>query len=182
MRAFARIESSESLNNSFEDSDGSPESPDKTPESLEESPEPLHVPVICENSESSETAGLCENTESPETVGLCESAESSETAGSYENAVSEGASVEIETPKSAVNSLAEAPSPFEIFRKLPGPRQKSLEKSLEKVEKELSLRSVPKVKPKPKKQKLESFPNPEEKQVPKRMERAKPKSLWMKSF
>jgi DNA repair exonuclease SbcCD nuclease subunit len=54
LRAFARIESSESLNNSFE-------SPDKVPESLDESPEPFHIPVICESAESLETAGSCEN-------------------------------------------------------------------------------------------------------------------------
>jgi len=35
-----------------------------------------------------------------------------------------------------------------------------MEKPLEKVEKGLSLGSVPKVKQKPKKKRLESFPNP----------------------
>ena len=101
LRAFARIESSESLNNSFEDHDESPEPPDKVSE-------PLHAPVICET------------TESPETPGSCESAESSETADSYENAVSEGASVEIEMPKSAVNSSAEEPSPYDTSQKTSG--------------------------------------------------------------
>jgi len=122
LRAFARIESSESLNNSFEDPYESPESPDKVSESpvespestdkisesADESPEPLHVPVICESAEP------------PGTAGSCECAESSETAGSYENAISEGASVEIEMPKSAVNSSAEAPSPYETSPKTPG--------------------------------------------------------------
>jgi DNA repair exonuclease SbcCD nuclease subunit len=89
LRAFARIESSESLNNSFEE-------PDKVPESLDVSPEPLHVPVICESAES------------PESVGSCE------------NAVSEGASVEIETPKIAVNYSAEEPSTSEISQETPG--------------------------------------------------------------
>lgn len=89
LRAFARIESSESLNNSFEE-------PDKVPESLDVSPEPLHVPVICERAES------------PESVGSCE------------NAVSEGASVEIETPKIAVNYSAEGPSSSEISQETPG--------------------------------------------------------------
>ena len=101
LRAFARIESSESLNNSFEDHDESPEPPDKVSE-------PLHAPVICETAES------------PETPGSCESAESSETADSYENAVSEGASVEIEMPKSAVNSSAEEPSPYDTSQKTSG--------------------------------------------------------------
>jgi DNA repair exonuclease SbcCD nuclease subunit len=54
LRSFARIESSESLNNSFETSD-------KVPESLDVSPEPFHIPVICESAESLETAGSCEN-------------------------------------------------------------------------------------------------------------------------
>ncbi|AKB19720.1 MULTISPECIES: exonuclease SbcCD subunit D [unclassified Methanosarcina] len=52
LRAFARIESSESLNNSFKGPDEDPEPLNKACESLEESPEPLHAPVICENTES----------------------------------------------------------------------------------------------------------------------------------
>ncbi|WP_229391320.1 metallophosphoesterase [Methanosarcina sp. DH2] len=68
LRAFARIESSESLNNSFEDPDEVSEIPDKvhetlakTPESFNESLESLHVPVTYGSAESSETAGLYEN-------------------------------------------------------------------------------------------------------------------------
>ncbi|KKH91819.1 double-stranded DNA repair protein Mre11 [Methanosarcina sp. 1.H.T.1A.1] len=96
LRAFARIESSESLNNSFEDSDESPESLDKVCESPVEGHELPHVPVICGNTESLESAGSCENAESV------------------------GASVEIETPNTAANSLAEAPFPSEISQETPG--------------------------------------------------------------
>ena len=115
LRAFARIESSESLNNSFESHDESPEStdkvcesPDKISESVDESHELLHAPVICESAESPETVGSCENTESLETV------------GSYENAESVGASVEIEMPKIAANSSAEEPSPYDTSQKTSG--------------------------------------------------------------
>lgn len=73
LRAFARIESSESLNNSFEDSDEISEisakvheTPAKIPESFIENLESPHVPVTYESTESSETVGLYENAGSAE--------------------------------------------------------------------------------------------------------------------
>jgi DNA repair protein SbcD/Mre11 len=104
LRAFARIESSESLNNSFEDTDNVPEAPDKTPESL-------HVPIIRENAES------------PDTVG------SSGTAGLFGTTESAGASLEVEisgiildpgvTISPPASSPAEKSSPSETLPETP---------------------------------------------------------------